>query len=124
YMLPHRAFLSPLLWFLFLFQAHTALSCTFKLITPENFSPGSMNYNATVNSQSRGGCLEKCFEDFPECFVVGVEAMDSDYYCYIYNFQRSPDSSLTWTPDPSVILYKLERHEVDVECPLAVDVLK
>ncbi|VDO28523.1 unnamed protein product [Haemonchus placei] len=89
----------------------------------EDFSPGSTSYNGTVNSQSRGGCLEKCFEDFPECFVVGVKAVDSGYQCNIYYLRKSP-INFKWTSDPSITLYKLERDEVDVKCPFAVDVLK
>nr|CDJ88442.1 unnamed protein product [Haemonchus contortus] len=75
-----------------------------------------------------------CLEEYPECVIVGVEAEDSNdvpstqvnisnlkYECTVFYSESSPND-YTWANDPSMILYKLERDEVDAKCPLAVDV--
>ncbi|VDO47549.1 unnamed protein product [Haemonchus placei] len=75
----------------------------------------------TVYSQTYGGCLKKCVEEFPECAIVGIQAEGSDYLCYIYAL----NSALNYNPSPggySMEIYVLERNKVDVECPLAAHV--
>ncbi|XGW26642.1 hypothetical protein V3C99_007334 [Haemonchus contortus] len=82
-----------------------------------------MDYVGVFNSPSCNGCLEMCFGKFPDCAMVGVQAGDSNCQCYIYNHRSSPVVGSWSSSIPSIVLYKLEREEVDVKCPLAVDVL-
>uniref|UniRef100_A0A7I4YNK7 Interleukin-17 receptor B n=1 Tax=Haemonchus contortus TaxID=6289 RepID=A0A7I4YNK7_HAECO len=118
---PQRVFVSPLLWFLLCFQVYTALSCTFKHTTAANVSWNYMNYVGVFNSPSCNGCLE--MGKFPDCAMVGVQAGNPNCQCYIYNHRSSPVVGSWSSSIPSIVLYKLEREEVDVKCPLAVDVL-
>ncbi|XGW26645.1 hypothetical protein V3C99_007336 [Haemonchus contortus] len=121
-MLPYRVLVSPLLWFIFLYQVYPALFCTFKSTTDENVSWDDIYVHRFIHTQSHIGCLEKCLNEFPQCVMVGVKAEDFEYHCYIYTLRSSP-IHIPWYPDPSIVHYKLEREEVDVQCPLAVDVL-
>ncbi|XGW29471.1 hypothetical protein V3C99_008916 [Haemonchus contortus] len=123
---PPRAFNSPLLWFLFFFQARAALFCTFTLTTAENVSWSHMNLSTSVYAQRHGGCLKTCFNEYPGCVMVGVLDVQVEGYKCACNICTLTNASLTDNALPlatSLTIYKLDRDKVDAKCPLAVDVL-
>ncbi|VDO32495.1 unnamed protein product [Haemonchus placei] len=84
-----------------------------------------MNLTPRVYAQSHGGCLKKCFDEYPGCVVVGVmDVQYEDYKCACNTYTLTNSSTDHASPTAiSLTTYKLDRNEVDAKCPLAVDVL-
>uniref|UniRef100_A0A7I4Y6R9 WD_REPEATS_REGION domain-containing protein n=1 Tax=Haemonchus contortus TaxID=6289 RepID=A0A7I4Y6R9_HAECO len=103
---------------LILFQVDQMFFCTFTHFIPaqEIYSNNQSRLYVQKNFNSTGNCMKMCVEELPECVAVSIHNTSGQLHCHFY---EATQSIFSYSKDPEVHIYELERSTTNDRCPLA-----